>query len=115
MKDQNASVRSSWFQLVIFLLFAPTVFLIYSNTLHSPFIYDDTGNVVEDRYIRMSEITPDQVAEILKNPSSRPVAEFSFALNYYFGKYNPTGLPSCQYPYPSDRRNTAFPFYKENP
>ncbi len=91
MKNQDPAVYPAWFYAGLFLLFAAAVFLIYGNTLNAPFIFDDTNNIVENRHIRMSKLTIDQVGEVLKNASSRPVADFSFAFNYYFGKYNPLG------------------------
>jgi len=39
----------------------------------------------------MNEISVKQLKEVLKSNSHRPVANFSFALNYYFGKYDVTG------------------------
>ena len=83
--------KFNYHQIILFFIFSGFVFLIYSNIFNAPFIFDDTSNIVENRHIRMSQITLDQINEILRSRSPRPVANFSIALNYYFGKYNVTG------------------------
>jgi protein O-mannosyl-transferase len=91
MTPQNSATRSGRFYAGALLLFAAAVFLIYANALHAPFIFDDTNNIVENRHIRITRITIEQVGGLLKNLSSRPVADVTFAFNYYLGQYNPFG------------------------
>jgi Flp pilus assembly protein TadD len=69
------------------------VFLIYSNTLEGPFIFDDMNNIVENPHIRLTRLTLKDITRAgLESPSSRrPVANISFALNYYFSGYNVLG------------------------
>ncbi len=74
---------------IIIAIFILIGFAIYANTINAPFIYDDIRNITENKHIRMTEISIDQLSEILKSPAPRPVANLSFALNYYFDKYNP--------------------------
>jgi hypothetical protein len=62
------------------------------NTFNSPFIFDDFQNILLNPHIRMTSITPEGIAEAFKGPCmTRPLANLSFALNYYFGQYNVQG------------------------
>jgi len=67
--------------------------IIYSNTLNSPFIFDDTLNIEDNAYIRISELNLKTLYKAgFKSPSSRrPLANISFAVNYFFGKYEVIG------------------------
>jgi tetratricopeptide (TPR) repeat protein len=77
----------------LLLLFGVLVFLIYANTLTGPFIFDDKHNIQQNPYIRIDRLSPGSIAKAaLESPSKhRPVANISFALNYYFHRYNPVG------------------------
>ena len=69
------------------------VFLIYSNALNGPFIFDDIRNIQKNPHIRMNSLSKDNIARAgLEGLSSnRPVAKLSFALNYYFHQYDVKG------------------------
>ena len=69
------------------------VILIYSNTLNGPFIFDDIRNIQKNPHIRMNTLSKENIARAgLEGLSSnRPVAKFSFALNYYFHQYDIEG------------------------
>jgi len=77
----------------ISLLFFMTVVvcLIYANVLNGPFILDDIRNIQDNPHLRLTNLTLEGIAGAgFKSPSAnRPVANISFALNYYFHKYNP--------------------------
>ena len=77
--------------LAILCVFAGLALIIYSRTINGPFIFDDIPNIVDNQHIRMTKINIEQIKEICKSPSPRPVANLSFALNYYFGGYNVIG------------------------
>jgi Flp pilus assembly protein TadD len=66
---------------------------LYSNTWSSPFHFDDAGNIEDNRYVRVTELGLRPLYEAgFKSPSSsRPVANMSFALNYYLAGYDVTG------------------------
>ncbi len=68
--------------------------LIYSNSLNSPFAFDDSPNIENNPYIRISELDFQKISDAgFKSISyNRPLANISFALNYYFGKYDVTGF-----------------------
>jgi tetratricopeptide (TPR) repeat protein len=62
------------------------VFLIYSNTLESPFHFDDVKNIQQNSRIHLTSLSSENLIEIGSEvlSSNRPVALFSFALNHYF-------------------------------
>ncbi|MDD2851546.1 MAG: tetratricopeptide repeat protein [Desulfuromonadaceae bacterium] len=76
-----ASTRSA---LVLIVLVG---IIVYSNTLHSPFIYDDYSNIVNNVEIRNLSSFFDG-ASLLK---LRYFGRLSFAINYHFGLLDPFG------------------------
>ena len=80
--------RSPRGRLLILLMVALGI-LCYSNTLKSPFVYDDANNILGNPSIRISELS---VQNLLKagfgGPlKTRPLAYISLALNYYFNGF----------------------------
>lgn len=70
------------------------VFLAYSNTLEVPFILDDEPHIELNPSIRLDHFTWNNLLAAgfeSVNPH-RPVANLSFALNYYFHQYKVTGF-----------------------
>jgi protein O-mannosyl-transferase len=59
---------------------------IYSNSLDVPFHFDDEKNITEVESIRLTDLSMKTVFDAGFNGrlSSRPLANISFALNYYF-------------------------------
>ncbi|MDO9529564.1 MAG: tetratricopeptide repeat protein [Syntrophales bacterium] len=78
---------------LMLLVMAVLVFMIYSNILKAPFVFDDQQNIRDNPHVRLTELTFKGIKEkIVENPyNNRPVAHASFALNYYFHKYNVMG------------------------
>ncbi len=79
-----------------FLLVAVGALLVvfcYMDALRGPFVFDDDHNIASNRFIRVSSFSPDQLyAAAFKSPlPTRPVANLSFALNYYFNGANVVG------------------------
>ena len=75
---------SRWFALIIIGF---SVLVIYSNIYSSPFIYDDVPHIVENKTIRnLSEYF-----FLSKFLEPRAIVDFTFALNYRFGKLNVFG------------------------
>ena len=68
-------------------------FLIYSNTWEVPFYFDDIGNINENENIRLTRLNLKDIinAGISKFCPHRPIANISFALNYFFHQYNVKG------------------------
>ena len=62
---------------------------IWLNTLDVPFYLDDRPNIVENPYVRLTDLTSKNIAcAAFKSPlPNRPIANLSFALNYYFHKF----------------------------
>ena len=81
------------YQAVTMLVFVVLGFFIYSNTLKSPFVFDDWQNIQDNPHIRLTELTLKDITEvgIKSRASHRPVANISFALNYYLHRYNVVG------------------------
>jgi len=73
----------------LLLIFVPVliVFFIYSGTLHFPFNYDD-ADVIQNNY-KIRNIS-DFTSIVSSNPQ-RALLNYSFAINYYFGKLNTYG------------------------
>jgi Flp pilus assembly protein TadD len=79
--------------LLLFML-AVIILLIYTETLTSPFIFDDISNIRDNPHIRIPFLSFKNLAWAgFQSPlANRPVANISFALNYYFHGYNLVGF-----------------------
>ncbi|HLA51319.1 MAG TPA: hypothetical protein VJZ92_03600 [Thermodesulfobacteriota bacterium] len=77
--------ESKNFHLVAGLLIAILTFLVYSNTFHASFHFDDTPSIVENYTIRNLNNVPG----ILINNRGIPMA--TFAINYAIGGLNVVG------------------------
>lgn len=62
---------------------------VYWPGLHGGFFFDDEANILQVEALRLDAISlsalRDALASGISGPSGRPVAQFSFALNHYFG------------------------------
>jgi tetratricopeptide (TPR) repeat protein len=91
-KGKSATKRKFRFNnnLVIFTAFAVIGFAVYSNTINSPFLFDDQAHIKDNTHIRLTELKLQNIADAaFKSPlPERPVANISFALNYFFFHYN---------------------------
>jgi tetratricopeptide (TPR) repeat protein len=69
------------------------VLLIYSNSLHAPFILDDRTNIEDNSHIRLTSLSLEGLnrAGFESLLPRRPVANISFALNYYVHQYSVHG------------------------
>ena len=76
----------------ILLLFTGLVFGLYSDTLESPFTFDDIKKIERNTHIRITQFSPKEIIGAgLKSSKTRFIAFISFALNYYFHQYDPFG------------------------
>ncbi|MGW8302045.1 MAG: tetratricopeptide repeat protein [Desulfobacterales bacterium] len=84
----------SRYETLFLLSLALIVILIYANTIGSPFIFDSRNNIETNPHIRISKITLNELTEAaFKSPQTqRPLANISFALNYYLHGYNVVGF-----------------------
>ena len=85
--------NGSKYHLVGVFVISLLCIISYSNTLDSPFVFDDPRHINENAHIRLTNLDLTKLYDAgFKSPlSNRPVANVSFALNYYFGEYDPTG------------------------
>lgn len=80
--------------------FAPLLFfclVIYGNILHNGWHLDDSGNILNNTPLHITNLHTDTLSKTFyAHPEStgefyRPVANLTFALNWFFGKNNPVG------------------------
>lgn len=76
---------------IFFLAFITTV--LYSQTLHSPIIFDDWHHLTANPHIQITSLNWQSLKKAaFESPlKTRPVANASFALNYYFHKFELPG------------------------
>ena len=81
------------YQGLLLALLIVAGFLIYSNTLRSPFVFDDTETIVKNRFVRATELSAGSFTDAAfgGHARNRPIPMVSFALNYHFGQYNVVG------------------------
>ena len=77
--------ESKNFHLVAGLLIAILTFLVYSNTFHASFHFDDTPSIVENYTIRNLNNAPGMLI------NNRGIATATFAINYAIGGLNVVG------------------------
>lgn len=69
--------------------------IIYSNSFHGAFQFDDIGNIVENKKIFLKTLDWSDISKsfygVESNTINRPLAYFSFALNYYIDGLNVIG------------------------
>ncbi|MGD9235687.1 MAG: tetratricopeptide repeat protein [Desulfobacterales bacterium] len=77
----------------LLLLLAVLIFMVYSNTLTGPFIFDDRPNIQSNPKIKLGQLSlKGLLAAGFESPSNRrPVSNISFALNYFLNGYNVVG------------------------
>ena len=97
MKD-NPRKSGSYFsffttEFLLLLLLAVCIFFVYSNSIKGPFVFDDEHNIKDNPQVRLTEFTLGGIIKAgFESPCQhRPVANISFALNYYFSRYDVAG------------------------
>ena len=84
-KEQPKTVQEKRFSLVVIgLVMLIAGFIVYSNTLHAPFEFDDYGVIVNNKEVRTYAITSHVNQQ-------RYIGYLSFAVNYFYGELNPFG------------------------
>jgi tetratricopeptide (TPR) repeat protein len=81
-------------ETLIILILVYLGFLIYSNVTEAPFILDDGHNIVNNPNIRIENLSLEELGKAgFQSPSrNRPIANISFAINYYLHQYNVKGF-----------------------
>ncbi len=92
MEQMQGAFGKKYLCLVV-LLFVGLGWGLYANTLDVPFYLDDFGNVQENISIRASEISLSGLWRAGSESliATRPLANISFALNYYLHQYQVGG------------------------
>jgi Flp pilus assembly protein TadD len=92
IKDRKARLSA----ISVLFLCTAIVAAAYSNTLDVPWYLDDFANISENPSIHISSLDVESLMRpvrhsLEKGRLDRPLARFSFALNWYFGKHSPEG------------------------
>ena len=90
---EKSLARGPKYEWIFITLMTVLVFVIYAKTLNGAFIFDDRHNIRDNPHIRLTQITlPGIYSAVHDSPApNRPLANISFALNYYFHRYNVVG------------------------
>ncbi len=70
------------------------ILILYSNTFHASWHFDDEGNILDRHSIHLTDFSWDQIRGTFFNKNGhlyRPVANLSLAVNYYFSRDNVWG------------------------
>jgi Flp pilus assembly protein TadD len=91
--EVKSLARGPKYEWVFIAFMAVIVFVLYAKTLTGAFIFDDRNNITDNPHIRLTQITlPGIYSAVHDSPTpNRPLANISFALNYYFHRYNVVG------------------------
>lgn len=92
MESVETALRKKYISC-LFLIFAGLGALLYANTLDAPFYFDDLGSVLRNESIRVSGISLPDLRQAANESrlNTRPLANISFALNYYVHQYQLAG------------------------
>lgn len=80
-----------------FLCFGILLAFCYSNTFHTPWHLDDPPNITQNYPLLINDLQPETLWQTFfaqpyaEGQLYRPIANLSFALNWYFGQDNPFG------------------------
>ena len=86
MKDPYSTIKPSPRQVILGLLLVIVLgALVYSNTFHSPFVFDDIGAIVNDPGDHVIKWTRQYMLR------TRVIPYLTFDLNYRFGRLNTVG------------------------
>jgi tetratricopeptide (TPR) repeat protein len=92
MMTKKKQIAFNGYQALAAVLLAAVGFIIYSNTLNSPFVFDDIITIEDNSSIRMTEFSVRNIVTgAIGYSKNRPISMLSFAFNYYFGRYNVVG------------------------
>ncbi|MEW6078618.1 MAG: tetratricopeptide repeat protein [Thermodesulfobacteriota bacterium] len=90
--DPLAPGKERWRIPVVFMALGLLCLAVYGNTLRAPFVFDDNLNIPKNPHIRVRDLSPSSLADIIRSRSiTRPIPVLSFALNYYFHGYQVAG------------------------
>jgi len=98
MKEQNNTITSNWWEKnekVILIMIGVLAFFSFINTFQNPLIWDDTGRIVENGYIKRLDNLPllfsSKYLSYFRETTYRPLYTLTLFLNYHFFKLNVYG------------------------
>jgi len=77
--------------LFAFLLISFAASLLYVNSIHNEFVFDDIPLIVRNRSIRSFENLPEMIGLTSGVPHYRPIREISYLIDYQMTGLNPVG------------------------
>lgn len=92
LKTSDAE-RNPWLRVLAAIFICGLAFVIYSNTLNVPFVFDDRYNITDNPAIRITRLTFENLinSALESRITNRPLPNVSLALNYYFHEYEVSG------------------------
>jgi Flp pilus assembly protein TadD len=89
----QSDIPSSFYFVAVLILATAWTFTLYSESLNGPFIWDDITNIERNREIRLETLSFKGIKDVFFESLQprRPIVNFSFAVNYYFHKYEVWG------------------------
>ena len=86
-------MRTSHIIALAALVASAVLVAIYWPGLQGGFFFDDGPSILFAQGVRLESLSRESIHQALVSggagPSGRPVAQLSFALNYYFSGFNP--------------------------
>jgi len=82
-------------QLSLVIPFLLLIILVYNNTFYVPWQLDDPPNITENYSLHISDLLPKNILQTFfakpfaENKFYRPISNFTFAINWYYGNDNP--------------------------
>lgn len=86
-------MRTPYLILLAMFFAGALLIAIYWPGLHGNFFFDDGPSVLQVEGVRIESLSVESARQVFLSghagPSGRPVAQISFALNYYFSNFDP--------------------------
>ena len=100
-KSEEFNIKLKWHlpdarkYIFAFISLSIMLLLLYGNTFHAEWHFDDFSNICENENIRIGNLTWSELTKSIYTRDGRlgrrPVAYMSFAINYYFGGFDVFG------------------------
>jgi len=83
------TIYKKHYNTIAVIVLALLISVTYSNTLNSPFVFDDQANIVNRQAIHITELSAGSIKGVIDKSllKNRPVANISFALNHYISGF----------------------------
>jgi len=81
-------------ECLLYVFLIVLVFHVYAHSKDGPFVFDDLHNIAENPHIQISHLDWESLrGAAFESPlPTRPIANLSFALNYYFNQLDSRGF-----------------------